>query len=193
MRSRQHYDQVRLLNLLAGDSELALRDICEHYKDVIYSIALRYLKVPVIAEEVVQDVFLKLWLHRKDLKQLTSIDAWIITVTKNLISNYLRKLAREALCAKISSSPTPTDNADSLIRKHELDNAFQNALDQLSPQQKIIYQLSRRDGMTYVEIAEKLNLSPLTVKTHLSRAHNSLRSYLSGFGEFVLVLFLLQS
>jgi RNA polymerase sigma-70 factor (ECF subfamily) len=89
------YEESTLLSLLARDSEYAFQLVFDRYRNNIYKVAMMYLKSPVMAEEIVQDVFLKLWFQRKHLTEIRSLESWFFTITKNLTLNCMKKIAHE--------------------------------------------------------------------------------------------------
>ena len=76
------YEESKLISLLAEDSEYAFQLLYDRHRKRIYQTALRYLKSPILSQEVVQDVFLKLWFNRRGLKADQPLEAWLYSVTK---------------------------------------------------------------------------------------------------------------
>jgi RNA polymerase sigma-70 factor (family 1) len=191
------YEHADVLNLLAQGSEYAFQLVFDSYKNRVYKLALTYLKSPVLAEEVVQDTFLKLWFQRQNLAGINSLEAWLLTVSKNLTINYLKKIAHEWGAKKdLAPAHEQIENrTDFKVRDAEFTILFQKALDTLSTQQRTIYKMAREEGLTYELIAKKLSISPLTVKTHMARALASMRLFLKKHGglffSFLLLLFCL--
>src|SRR6195952_5408548 len=95
MQAENKYEESTLISLLAQNSEYAFQLLFDRYRDTIYKVAMMYVKSPVIAEEIVQDVFLKLWFQRKNLQEIRSLESWLFTLTKNLTLNCLKKIAYE--------------------------------------------------------------------------------------------------
>ncbi|HEY4148217.1 MAG TPA: RNA polymerase sigma-70 factor [Chitinophagaceae bacterium] len=187
------YEETTLLVLLADDSEYAFQLLFDRYRNRIYKVAVLYVKSPVLAEEIVQDVFLKVWFQRKEIKALRSFEAWLFTVSKNYIINYLKKLANEWKAREtwVRQTSASEDSADFKIRSDQFQQLLQQAIGQLPLQQQRIYKLAKEQYLSYEAIAQQLNISPLTVKTHMSRALDSIRSYLKQHGELFLLLLLL--
>jgi RNA polymerase sigma-70 factor (ECF subfamily) len=178
------YEHANVLNLLSQGSEYAFQLVFDSYKNRVYNLALTYLKSPILAEEIVQDTFLKLWFQRQNLGGIHSLEAWLLTVSKNLTINYLKKIAHEwgAKNDFVPKHEQTENNTDFKIRAAESTLLFKKALDTLSSQQRTIYQLAREEGLTYDRIGEKLSISPLTVKTHMARALASIRQFLKQHG-----------
>ncbi len=179
------YEETKLISLLAKDSEYAFQLLYDRYRNRIYHTAIRYLKSPVLAQETVQDVFLKLWLERKNLNPARPIEAWLYTVAKNNLLNRLKRITNEwkalhqlQLNAEESDNSASNKLEDSLYRQ-----LLQQALLELPAQQQKVFYLARQENLTYAEIGERLNISPLTVKTHMARALSHIKACLAAHGE----------
>jgi RNA polymerase sigma-70 factor (ECF subfamily) len=178
------YEEYKLLALLADDSEYAFQLIYDRQRDRIYQTAIRYLKSPSLGQEVVQDVFLKLWFERKNLKTDLPIEAWLHTVAKNNILNRLKRIAIEwkALDHMAHFKVTEVNLASEKIEYSEYKQVFARAIASLPEKQQQVFQLARREGLTYIQIGLRLNISPLTVKTHMARALQQIRILLQNQG-----------
>lgn len=186
MHPDQHtYEEAKLLSLLAKDSEYAFQVIYERYRNRIYHTAIRYLKSPMLAQETVQDVFLKLWLERRNIHPAKPIEAWLYTVAKNNLLNRLKRIAIEwkSLHQWQLNAPKTENSASDKVEDSQYSKLLQQALDKLSPQQQKIFFLARQEHLTYIQIGEKLGLSPLTVKTHMARALNHIKTCMAENGE----------
>lgn len=172
MLDQSKYEESKLVLLLAQDSEYAFQLLYDRHRNRIYKTATRYLKSPILAQDVVQDVFMKLWFSRKSLHTNQPIEAWLQTVARNNIITKLKKLSNECkamneLPSFVASKSNVTENT---VNDTEYASILNNAINTLPEQQKKAYLLSRNENLTYIQIGEKLELSPLTVKTHISRA-----------------------
>lgn len=189
---QQLYEEARIIALLADDSEYAFQLLFDRYRNRIYQTAIRYLKSPVLAQEVVQDVFLKLWFERKNIRKDMPVEAWLFTIAKNNLLNRLKKLASEWKALKNLKAPATqaSESPEDKVQESQYDQLLQEALQTLSEQQQAVFLLSRNQHLTYAQIAEKMDISPLTVKTHMSRALDTIRAYFMSRGElFLLALF----
>ena len=90
-----NFEESRLISLLQEGSEYAFQLIYDKYRNRIYQTAINFLKSPIIAQDVVQDVFMKLWFERNNIDASKPVEAWLYTVAKNNILNKLRKIANE--------------------------------------------------------------------------------------------------
>ncbi len=172
-------EEANLVLKLSNDSEAAFTKIYDQYRPRVYNIALRYLKCGVQAEEVVQDVFMKLWLNRKELKMDAPVEAWIYTVAKNNTLNRLKKIATENKAKEYLGHRLTYEESTVYDRMKMADyNAMlQTALQSLSGNQLKVYLLAREENLSHVQIAAHLNISRLTVKTHMSRALQNLKLF----------------
>lgn len=171
------YNERELLLSLAKGNDEAFASVFHHYRHRIYAIAFRLLGTTSQAEDTVQDVFLKMWLKRRELHEISHFKAYLFTVTRNHIFTSLKLLAREQLMESELSAAIVTNVKDAGITYKEYDQILQSAIAQLSPQQELIYKLSREEGLKRNEIADRLQLSPETIKVHLANAMRSIRAF----------------
>lgn len=189
----QPYEDATLLLLLSEDSEYAFQLLFERYHNRIYKVAMLYVKAPALADDIVQDVFLKIWFQRRSLPEIRSFDSWIFILTRNLTINCLKKLAYEwkARSHWTHEQDIPQEGADLRLQHSQVAGLLQQAIGELSGQQQKIYRMAREQQLSYEAIADRLSLSPLTVKTHMARALASIRSFLLKHGKDFLLFFLL--
>jgi RNA polymerase sigma-70 factor (family 1) len=174
------YNEKELLYRLAEDDETAFRQLYDRYKDEVYAFALGITRSVPLAEEIVQDSFLKLWQHRGELTEIIKFDSWFFTIARNLCYSALRKIAldRKLQTAHELQSEQPVATAEDILITRENRELVRAAINQLPEQQRRIYKLSREAGLTYDEIAAELNISRNTVKEHLRRAVSGIKAYL---------------
>lgn len=170
-----------LLQQLAEGDRNAFRMLYEHYSNKVFFYVLRFTESRDMAADILQEVFIRLWIEREKMKDIRSLDAWLFTVAKHKLINGFRKLSLEhAAIAEIGNrTQEPVDFITHSVDYNDTRRALQTAIDQLPPQQKIIYRLCREQGMKNDEIASKLNISPLTVKKHIAQASRSIRTLLA--------------
>ncbi len=187
------HEETHLITLLAEDSEYAFQLMYDRYRNRIYQTAIQYLKSPLLAQEVVQDVFLKLWIERKNIKVGQPLEAWLYTVAKNNLINRLKKIATEwkALSNLKFLTQQFVDNSSCKIEEAQYNELLHKAIITLSQQQQTVFCLARNEHLSYIQIGEKMGIFPLTVKKHMSRALLHIKSYISGIEDlFVLLIFL---
>jgi RNA polymerase sigma-70 factor (ECF subfamily) len=192
--SEDKYQESHLIALLNQSSEYAFQLLYDRYRNRIYKVGIQYLKSPTMAQDVVQDVFMKLWFERKQLNGNHPIEAWLYTVAKNQIINQLKK---EALGWKILKKNIEVDFEDiepgifQKLENTEINTVLQNSLSELPNNQRKVYDLVRVQHYSYSKVGEILNISPLTVKTHMARALKHIRSSIVKSGLINLLIFIL--
>ncbi|HEY4154136.1 MAG TPA: RNA polymerase sigma-70 factor [Puia sp.] len=162
------------------------------YKNRVFRYAQAISHSPFIAEEITQEIFIKLWLYRDTLSRVDNLDAYIFRMARNKTLNYLRRAAHETKILKeLQSRMIPENNnaAEHLLAadQHKM---LQEAITRLSPQRRLVYQLSRNQGLNHKEIASQLRLSPNTVKNHLVNALKFIREYLNVLNSVIVFLLL---
>jgi RNA polymerase sigma-70 factor (ECF subfamily) len=136
---------------------------------------------------------MKLWFERHKMNASKPIEAWLYTVAKNNILNKLRKIANDWKAIDLLSHTIlqSVNNADQKLNEGEFKQNLESAVSKLPDQQKMVFILSRFERLSYLQISEKLGISPLTVKTHLSRALYSIRKYFEGKGVFFMITWII--
>jgi len=174
-----------LVSELKNHDELAFRKLFDLYYHDIYGYSLSLLKSKDFAEENVQDVFLKVWLHREKLDPEKSFRAYLFTVARNQAFNLLNKAASDVLLKQeiFYESQTSYDQGDYHIREDDCKKLKKQAINQLPPKRKQIFKMSRKKGMTYEEISIELGISVNTVKSQMSKALESLRIFFQAHDE----------
>jgi RNA polymerase sigma-70 factor (family 1) len=180
MKLASEYYGHQLLIAIAEGNQQAFCSLFEAYKNKVYSYSLQFTRSSVDAEEITQEVFLKIWSGRSSLPKIENIEAWISVVTRNLCFNHLKKIALEKKHVQhiTQKNAVVEENVQQYISYKEQLSLLGEALDQLSPQQRLVYSLNREEGLKNDEIARRLNISTNTVKTHLVSALRKIRHFL---------------
>lgn len=195
MTANRSIDELTLLRQLADGDREAFRNLYDLHRDKLFFYTLRLTDSKQQAEDILQDVFIKVWNNRESLKDLRSFDAWLFTLAKNQVINGFKRasLERTILADLGSAASEEFDPVTQAVDYNETNRFLQEAINQLPPQQKIIYHLRREQGLKNNEIADQLNISPLTVKKHIAQASRSLRILLEKqiglTGTLILTLF----
>ncbi len=149
---------------------IAFNTIYDKYCYKLHEFVLMYLKQEEDAEEIVQEVFVKIWESRGKIDVYLSFEAFLFTIAYNATISLLRKRVSESKSREYLKSLQQIDSAEQVIDEiqyNELNQKVQSLLNQLTPRQKEIFVLSREEGLTHKEIADKLNISESTVNNHL--------------------------
>ena len=182
-----------ILKDLAKDQESPLEELFNYYYPHLYDFSRSFLKLEQGIDDILQEVFIRIWQNRKNIKDPASFNAYIFTITKNLLLNELRShLNHKNLKEEIRKLSTAQEysNVDHTQYK-ELKNRVDELIGRLPERQKEIFVLSRSEGLSHKEIAKKLQITTKTVEYHISLAIKSLKTNLNGPGFLILLIWLL--
>jgi len=186
-----HIEKELLSNIAKGD-ENAFAQLYFHYKDRIYAISVKLCGSVEVGEDMVQEVFLKIWINRDKLLGIEHFRAYLYTIARNHVIRYLKKLAlnMEGLNGEMDS--VIRSNSETNLIEKEYQKTLQEAIKSLSSQQAIVYRLSREEGLKREEIAAQMGISPETVKTHLAQALKHIRAFCLARLDLLLLLIYLK-
>ncbi len=173
-------ERLLLLKVSSGD-EKAFRKLYDAYFNRLSIYVYKFNKSEEVTSEIVQDVFLKLWISRQSVTQIESLQAYLFSSARNRTIDFLRKLARESNLIKTISLQLAGEknNIEEKLNLADLQLLINQALEGLSEQKKQIFKLNKLDGLSHDEISEMMHLSKSTVKNHLSETLRHLRKHLS--------------
>ncbi len=176
----------RAAQLGAGDVE-AFKRLFDMYFDRLYRYALRYLRSTEESQDLVHDVFLQVWRHRRRIGLERDLRSYLYTSTRNLALDRLKHRKVEDRFIERGANAqaggeNAADSADTArdLESRELAASIQQAIDTLPRRQKEVLRLRWQQHLSYNEVAEALSISPKTVAIHLSRALEHLRKMLPG-------------
>ena len=186
---------AELVVRLQQDEVSAFDTLYWKYHQAVYRNIFKFVKEQIVTEDILQEVFAKLWEKRKEINASQSVAGWLFVISFNLSVDYVRKRLREQTIHKELLNLDGDDNY-SLDRKNIYEEQYQlleKAIAQLSPKKRKIVTLCKLEGKTYDEVAEELKISRNTVKEHLSIAMVKLNDYIQKNKEHnkYIVLFLL--
>lgn len=165
-----------LLRKASEGNEQAFQHLFLKYHNQLGVHIFRITNSIVVAEEIVQDVFLKIWMSREALAGVHNFKAYLFVISKNHTLNCLRKLIKERKQMQLFEEHT----AREIIPESNINiyhTLLDDAIDQLPPQQQLVYLLSRHNRLKYIEVANRLNISHHSVKKYLQIATSSITSY----------------
>lgn len=187
------FSDEQLFNLIENGDKVAFTEAYNKYHRLLYSVSYRYLMDREKAEEAVQYVFVRLWEYRSDLNIGISLKNYLFTMTKNYVLNIIRN--ENFMTEKqYELAQRASEFADDFVEKfenRERMDIFYKALDKLPEQKREICLLKVREELSNKEIAERMNLSVNTIKTHYSEALKLLRIHLKKMLMIILFLILL--
>jgi RNA polymerase sigma-19 factor, ECF subfamily len=173
-----------LVSRIRKGDERALEVIFRAHFAGMATFVQRYVHSPDVAEELVQDIFFKIWTKREQLVEIESLKTYLYRAARNQALNFLRRGKLERRWTEeqaLEGEPVTTFAADDDASGQELAAAVQAAIDRLPPRCREVFLLSRDGGLTYAEIARSLGISIKTVETQMGRGLKSLRVALARF------------
>lgn len=170
-----------LLRLAKGD-EAAFTALYRHYSGPLYINFLRMVKDEAIAEEIIQDLFSRIWLKRETINIEKNFSAYLYRTGYNLVMDFYRKVKRDqVLYDKFRQIATENySHIEEILHLKDSQALISKALDTLPPQQRKVFELCRIEGHTYKEVAELLGISHHTVKEYFVKANQAIRKYITG-------------
>lgn len=191
-------EETQCLEAIRKGDGHAFRELFEKWYNPLLRFSFRYVKSEMIAEGVVQDIFLWIWENRENWKVEGSLKTYLFRAVKYRSMDYWRQEKRREqyyqqlkyrnVVEGLFGSSADIDNFFDDESEGEFVHAVQKAIEELPERPKMIYKLHRLEGFTYKEIAEILSLSPKTVEVHMSRALDFLRKKMAKYLP-ILILF----
>ncbi len=189
-------NEKELFAALADGDEAAFRQIYHHYKKRLIPFVFKMTRSEDTTEELVQEIFIQLWLSHASFKTVQYPTSYIFNLAANKTLNHLKKMANNASLVKQAAyyQSEWSTNTEDTIAFNESQAMINIAVDALPSQRQLIYRLSREDGVSLEEIAQRLDISRSTVKNQLGHALRTVREFLeSKTSMFTLLLFLYSS
>ncbi|QEC42148.1 RNA polymerase sigma factor [Pseudobacter ginsenosidimutans] len=173
------YNEKELLLRITNGDEGAFEIVYNFHQGKLYSAAIVLTRSEELAGELVQDVFLKLWLKRGELTQIQSLSNYLFIMLRNEVYDWFTRESRrrKMLKAGIVASQFPIDLSEDFLVKSDTTDLLEKGILRLPPQQQAVFRMVRQQGISREEVAGILKIDPNTVKTHLSRALKSLRAW----------------
>lgn len=169
-----------LIASLKDDNQSAFKCLYQRYSSGLYEKLLRMIKDPGIADELLQDVFVKVWTKRFQLDIEKSFPAWINKIAQNAVYDHFRELAnnQKKQAQLILIYESMYDLTEDFLFHEERRALLDKAVSQLSPQRKQIFELCRLQGKSYKDVADLLNISVSTVSNQLVSASKQVKHYI---------------
>lgn len=182
MKNSVRKEDALLIRALSKGEIPAFDAIFNRYYPRIKQFLCGFVEYEEEAEDLSQDLFVKLWQNRSALEGIENLNAYLYRVAKNTVYSYFeRNLKMEASSINMVSEVPTSEDLEEILFAREMEDIVNLTVERLSPQRKTIFILSRKQGLTNQEIAEQLHLSKRTVETHISAALSAIRKNLSVF------------
>lgn len=174
-----HADDIALVNKLASDDQVAFEVLFHKYKDKLYSFLIHLGNSASAAEDVLQDVFMKIWDRRTQLGEIDNFNAYLFRMAANQAINLMRRQSREIKILDELKLYTIDENGTAqAMSEKEVQETLAKALATLPQQQYKVFMLSREHGLKYDDIATEMGISSATVRNHMVQALKKIRVYL---------------
>lgn len=181
-------DEKELLALISEGNEAAFKKLYELYRVRFYAVVYKMTGSDEVAEDIVQDIFLKIWKKRASLVDIENPSSYFFTAVYRRVYQYYRKVALEKKFHRLQQVEENAGNTTAeTVLVRESRQLLSKAVAQLPPQQQMVYKLSKEAGYSREDIAEHLNISPNTVKNHLARAMKFVQAYLKDFAVTIFI------
>lgn len=182
--------EKEFLSFQKGDEHI-FEYVYNVYFDVIIHKVYRLCKETAIAEEITQESFVQLFLHKENLKDADGIYPYLYIVSKRLaISHFRKKVSQEQYESyRAGSWEESTDESQKRIEDKDLNSMIQHAIDELPQQQRLVYQMNKLEDKSYHEIANTVGLSKNTVRNHVAAAAKIIRLKV---GNLLFLIFLMK-
>lgn len=191
MQETNGLNEAEIITRIAGGDENAFTVFYAYYYKKLYDVALRYLYLPDMADDLLQDLFTKFWSHREKLTGINNLSAYLFVMFRNQLISELRNKQRQnriKAAIKFSLQKNVTDPSNE--NKRELEGSIAAAISTLSERQQLIFKLSREKGLNHTEISDLLNISPRTVSNTISFVLSHLKKSLVKQGLLFFSIFM---
>jgi RNA polymerase sigma-70 factor (family 1) len=180
-----------LLLAISNDDEEAFKSLFRKYRDKLFTYIFKITKSRETSEELVMDVFIKIWQSRAILTEIKNFQAFIFHIAKNKSLDFLRLAAKDQVLIELIWDEINAESGsrpDEKLILTELKGKIERVVDRLSPQRQSVFRLSREQNMTYDQIATHLQLSKSTVKNHILDSLHFIRHHLNANSDYILVI-----
>ncbi len=194
MRKRMQLRQEEeLLTLLKQDDIDAFDELYWKYQKAVYQNAFKLLHDSLMAEDIVQEVFISLWEKRQSIDTSRLVGGWLFVSCYNRAVNVLKKKLKESLVIKdIANTASYAEiEGDPDIHGIQIE-ILEQAVKELSPQKRKVFEICKIQSKTYEEAAREMNISKHTVKEYLSEAVHNVKDYAARHSGEGLLLFLIS-
>lgn len=172
-------NESELLRRITEGNQIAFKALVDIYWSKVYGQALAYSKSLPLAEELTQDVFMDVWNTREKLGSVENFDNYLFIIARNRIFKVIRKKLAETVNTDKIELEEDMWIPNRQLEFREVYDLVLKGIEQMPSVRKQVFSMSRLEGMSYEDISQQLNISRNTVKEHIVKALNFLRSYLA--------------
>jgi len=185
-------NEILLVEAMQAGNEEAFSILYRYYSPRLYINILSMVRDPLTAEEMVQELFTRIWQKKENKGIKENFTGYMYRIAQHLVYDFFRKLKRDRRLQSAFRllAGEQYEQAEYELHDQQSSVILQKAIEQLSTQQKKVYELVKLEGYTYKKAAETMGISPLTVKEYLVAAHKSIRKFLLNHPDATLGLLL---
>lgn len=186
-------DTEEIIRRLKSDDKSALDDLFGYYYPRLYQFSKSILKIENEIDDILQEVFVKIWLNRQKIGNAETFNAYIFTVTKNELLNLIRKRLRDQTFRDqlFLRSVAEEYQPENQLEFEEIKAGIDQIVAKLPEKRRQIFILSRTDGLSNKEISQKLNISEKTVEDHITHAIKQIKRSMKEMGILSILYFYL--
>lgn len=183
MKFLSAYTDAKLLSLVKQGDKEAFDCIYKKYWDILFDQAFKRVKSKEDAEEIVQELFIYLWINREKIHVTHTLFSYLSTAVKYRVFNHVRRniVEEKHLSSSLNADPKHIETVEESILYNDLRAAYEKEVKKLPERCREVYTLRREEDLSFKEIAEKLNISVNTVDKQLAKALKKLREKLKDY------------
>ncbi|MEK6481793.1 RNA polymerase sigma-70 factor [Catalinimonas sp. 4WD22] len=189
--------KVLLSKVAKGNDKKAFRTFYDNYYQKIFHWAIYFVKSEQIAEEVVSEVFVRIWKNRKQMSKVIQLDNYLFIATKRQSLNLINQRNKRFILNNDIELPQIAGKQDAQpeyqYMQQEFETIIEKTIDGLPPRCRLIFQMVRLDGMKYQQVAELLQISNKTVENQLLKATLILRKSIQNYQQHADMQFYLSN
>lgn len=172
--------EEEIMMLLSESNSHAFTHIYTQYRASVFAYAMRVTRSQQVAEDITQDVFSKIWEHRKAAGEIRQLKNYLLTMCKHAAFDWLAKRARDQKAREEIGHCTETHHCDpeTVLQRQENGDLLYDAIKGLPPKRKLIFMLCKIDGISYEKVAEKLDIKAGTINDHIVKGTRFVKEYL---------------
>lgn len=177
MHSTHLHNEELLLQKIAESDEASFAELYEAYKVPLNLFVLKFVKSNELSNDIIQEVFIRIWEHRKELPVIDAFNAYLFTIARNLTLNLLKRASKEnTVKAEIAKNYQPFASiAEDRLLSNQYKQFVEEVLQSLPAQTRAVFRLCREEEKSYDEAAAYLGISRNAVKKHIVRSHKFFR------------------
>ena len=189
MDNQSFCEEKALLALITDGDQKAFARLVNMYWNKIYSHALAFLKSSICAQEITQDIFLHIWNKRDKLGNVENFNNYFFILGRNRIISAMRKKLKEPFVEVPLNQAEEIYYPDLQLETKQTWEFLVKGIEELPPTRKIVFKMSRLEGLSYEKIASQLHISKNTVKDHIRLALTQLRQYAHAHPDHFILIF----